>query len=553
MRTVRKISIALILLVGLLFTIQSCQTDIEEEPIPQQTTNDVSSHQLGKKLENPYSVKNMQKALNNLLGKNKGSTDTILPSHLYLKFIPLDELELDRLDSLRYISEYPLDYEIIEGESCYRDPEVPDDQPTFQYTSIKIGDEIPNVNYEIIEELYIPEEDSEFSNKSKISVDQLVNEALRITNNLSDIKDDTKGSWRPAGTIRVWDDVGRKDVYGNSLGKYIPLRGVKVEARRWFTVHTGITDANGNYTCDGTFSLDANYKIVWERAYYDIRDGVWGQAIYNGPKQNKNWNIDIGSETNENKSMRYAHIHRAAYRYYYDYVLDLDRPIISGGKMKISYFNRENNDLINGCIGLGLFEPTFSSIFGGGLVSQIRIFGKSCDGSWQKTDRVFSTTAHELTHAAHLIHMGNIQFWQVSDFISESWARACEIEISKYEYRIYLNNGNSYSNPRQEYFDSYVGWHLPCVDCSDDKNDAMKKYTPVFYDLIDTNNQYNSIYNNDVPYDNISGYTLSGIQDEVLYQSYGLVSLRDKLRNYRPTNITTENINNYLSFYFNNM
>lgn len=541
MRIVRKISITLILLVGVLFTFQSCQKESENEPIyPIQQENNL----LGKKLENPYSVKNMQIALDNLLGKNKESNDIILPTHLYIKFIPIDEAELDRLDSLKYISEYPLDYEVIEGESSYRDPEVSEDQPTFQYTSIKIGEEIPNVNYEVLEELYIPEEDPNYIGKGKISVEDLVNEALKITNNL-DGNEITHSKWRPSGTLRVWDDIGSRDDNGNFLGNLIPLRGVKVEARRWFTVHTGITDDNGYYSCDGTFSRPANYKIVWERAYYDIRDGLWGQAIYNGPKQDSSWSLDIGSSSDTNKSMRYAHIHRAAYRYIYDYCFGLERPIFYGVKLKISYYHREQNDGING---------DFNSVFGGGLFSHVRIFGKNSSG-WRHSPDLFSTTSHELTHVSHYVLIGNINFWRTTSIITESWARACQIELTNYEYRNYLkNNGTAgtllFYNIVQQYFD--YSWKLPCVGCSSEDSDQRESYTPLFYDLVDVVNQKQ--HNPNAPNDIISTYTLSELQNNVLkYNTFGLSSLKQNLFDYNHPGVSIDDIGNYMSYYFNNI
>jgi hypothetical protein len=521
MRTIKKISLALILLVGMMFIFQRCQKDIENETLSQQNIDSDFSDQLGRKLENPYTVKNMQKALNNLLGKSKGSNDSILPSHLYVKFIPLNEEELDRLDSLRYISEYPLDYEVIEGESSYRDPEVPEDQPTFQYTSVKIGDPLPDVNFEIIEELYIPEEDPNFGGKGKITAEQLVTEALMITNNLND-NEVTNSKWRPSGTIRVYDDIGSRDEYGNFLGNYIPLKGVKVEARRWFTVHTGFTDDNGYYSCDGTFSLRANYKIVWERAYYDIREGTFGQAIYNGPKKDGSWNLDIGSSSDTNKSMRYATIHRAAYRYHYDDIGGLRRPSVPS-KLKICYFHET---------GTGVNWGNIS----GGIIPNILIYGKKSSNVFHSTNQLFSTTIHELGHASHINLMnGIIQYSQVDDIIYESWANCVEWFISKIEYN-HLGNPN-YDIP-PSYIDNMQTW----------TNLGDHTYTPIFIDLIDDYNQ--KLGSSNKPDDRIK---LVGnphdIEIQIVKESYGLSSLRSNVKNASCIPANDSDIDLYFNFY----
>jgi hypothetical protein len=87
-------------------------------------------------------------------------------------------------------------------------------------------------------------------------VDELVNEALRITGNM-ETKSNISGriqssSWRPTGKVRVSDD---------RAGRFVPVLGVEVRAKRWFTVHNGTTNSLGNYSCDGTFKRQADYSI----------------------------------------------------------------------------------------------------------------------------------------------------------------------------------------------------------------------------------------------------------------------------------------------------
>lgn len=94
----------------------SCQKEPSEKP---QTLSDGihGNSVLGKKLENPYTVANMQKAWDNLYGEQR--KETISASHYYIKFIPRDEGDLSLLhnDTLLDLYQYPLDYEIIEGST----------------------------------------------------------------------------------------------------------------------------------------------------------------------------------------------------------------------------------------------------------------------------------------------------------------------------------------------------------------------------------------------------------------------------------------------------
>jgi len=181
---------------------------------------------LGAKLENPYSVKNMQIAWDSLKIRNGRASDEIVvePTHYYVKFNPETEEELDILngDSSLILYSYPLDYELEGGGHFYHDPTVPLDQPTPQYCAVN-KDYIfsEEVDYEILEELFIPDDFSDDSSENgriedENLIDELVDISLVLTNNYdstihqsdSDPNGRTSGSgsWRPGGYVEVWDD-----------------------------------------------------------------------------------------------------------------------------------------------------------------------------------------------------------------------------------------------------------------------------------------------------------------------------------------------------------
>jgi hypothetical protein len=66
--------------------------------------------------------------------------------HLYIKFKPKTEEELDLLkrDSTLVLYDIPLDFEVEENGNFYHDPEVPIDQPTYQYTFISVNKQLPS-------------------------------------------------------------------------------------------------------------------------------------------------------------------------------------------------------------------------------------------------------------------------------------------------------------------------------------------------------------------------------------------------------------------------
>ncbi|WP_139279577.1 hypothetical protein [Tangfeifania diversioriginum] len=571
----------------------ACQKDEElYEENPYLAEEQVSQYNegqmiLGEKLKNPYSVENMQKAYNNLRADNKlKSAVNIETTHFYVRFRPKSFQELNMLtrDTTLHIYDYPLDVEIKRGGTHYHDPSIPQNQITWQYTVVPVDYTFPNIQYQKLADLFLQEETGELEELKSGSIDYfdwltLETEALRITDNLDENKVNgvelKSTSWRPAGTIRVYDDIidsysttqkvfDHYEYYNCETGEpihdpygedpflkslqppddeicqravyryetnttnshFIPLEGITVRARRWFTTHEGMTDANGDFTCDGTFVRDANYSIKWEKGYYDIRNGDLVQAYFNGPKQTGEWNLAINAG---GESIMYATIHRAAYRHFYGDNLGLPRPILPfGNKTKICYIDQN---------GGGVFWGDWSA---GGILPDIRVFGK-WNNQYKTTERVFGTTTHELGHQLHSLYMGNIQYWQVNKVIYESWAEAVEWALTEKEYRGYGNSNYTYQRGKQDWRRSDPDW----------------EYSPVFIDLVDDFNQRNSgvyfdlyhVGSINYPNDEITGYSLSYIVYNLLDEVYGLGSLTESLKNHKITGVTDENIDVLLELY----
>lgn len=388
---------------------------------------------LGNKLENPYSVMNMKKAWENINKTSKVSkSGDIKATHLYIKFKPKTEVELNILkrDSTLILYDIPLDFEIKEHGDFYRDPEVPLDQPTYQYTSIPVNRQLPSgVAYEILEELFIPDEEGDYEETSKYfasktTIDQLVDESLKLTGNLDENEIGSsltaKSKWRPAGTIRVWDD--------NPSG-WVNVEGVEVRARRWFTTHKGIANSSGYYSCDGRFRRDANYSIDWERYHFALQDGWLNGATYNGPKKRGNWDLNL----NSGKQEYYATIFRAAYHYYYKDIKGLRRPPQNSFlKTQLKIRAYPQNLYEGNTLGRHKEERRF-------LGAQIKIYTYT-----RPTIDTYSTVIHELAHASHW------NMWRKADDfddtesrIKESWAAGVEWSLTRLIYPSYSRGYNS--------------------------------------------------------------------------------------------------------------
>ena len=534
---------------GVLAGCQEKDADLQPKTLVQTSSHAIVTDGmtvLGRRLKNPYSVENMRKALENLSPKTRaGITDMdIQPTHYYVKFHPRSSEELDLIlqDSTIIWYDIPLDYEIEEYGSYYHDPTIPDSLPTFQYASIEVAKwpavSTIGVDYEILSDLFIPDEDKDEEDDegimtrsstkwSEVLTDALVEESLRMTGNEEDGESEpqTRGrsKWRPAGRITAYDNI---------VGGAIPLNYVRVRARRWFTTYIGYTNANGYYSCNGRFKRPANYSIAWETSRWDIRDGNIVQAYYNGPKKTGNWDLYISA----NKSIRYATIHRALYRFYYGNTNGLKRPTNSR-KEKIAYLHKKGNG-ING---------DYNRQWGMGIWSDIRIYGQGNNG-WREMSEVFSTACHELGHAAHYTNNRNT-YGKCKTSLLESGARCVQYVLTNQEYKelgvfhklpAYPENG-SYN---------FQAWNPQVYD---------RNYTPLFIDLIDDFNQRayhqgNTIY----PDDEIHDMPVSVVQD-IVFRSKTFADVKRLLLDYAAKNkyaaqlynLTPETINRLFAVYEN--
>jgi hypothetical protein len=303
------------------------------------------------------------------------------------------------------VYQYPLDYEVIDGSTTYHDPQVPPGQPTYQYAAVPLDFLFPEVGYEILEELFIPEEASGLKAGLPVAVEDLVTEALRITNNLGDENITKSGSWRPAGTMRVWDDT---------LKIYVPIVGLEVRARRWFTTHKGITNKNGYYSCNGTFKREANYSLQFERYHFEIRDGWLSTANINGPKKKGNLNLDMKNGKRE----FWATIFRAAYHYYHQDIKSLRRPPLNSfwnTQLKLRAVYEANSSNGTHCASCRFL----------GLGSAIKIYNPQ-----NSSMQIYGTTIHEIAHASH---------WKMDpdtyncQYDSDCWINCCtgDLKVSE--------------------------------------------------------------------------------------------------------------------------
>jgi hypothetical protein len=186
--------------------------------------------------------------------------------------------------------------------------------PNPQYTVVDASFSYAAVQWEKLEEVYIPEEDPQLAGDTTL-IKEIVWEAFTLTGN-TDYLPQQKGwswpsRWRPKGRVRVWDDA---------VDGLIPVHGARIRVTnfmRWDWINT---DANGYFTSTMRVLTKVDYSIRWVRpGAFRITDGIFNgsvTAVYTGPWKKGEWHVDIGGENSTYRSMRYATMHRACMRYF---------------------------------------------------------------------------------------------------------------------------------------------------------------------------------------------------------------------------------------------
>ncbi len=272
---------------------------------------------IGEKLNNPYSISIMRAAfdsLTNTASDRHIDAEQLQPNCLYVRFLPRDSAEVALLQNLGLeLFEYPLDYDIeVEGDS-YHDPTIPEDQITWQYTTVSPDFVFPTMRHQILEECYIPSlsEDDTLS----LVVDPIKLEMLAIK--IADLPEkyqpigESKAlgfGKRPEGTVRMMND---------HTGTAEGIRGVKVRCHYFANISSSYTNENGNYKIGKRYICNPHYAIVFANVKGFV---IWGNfAFIAAANHNLGYQSNSGYSTTvqlASSGWKWAVINNAAYDYY---------------------------------------------------------------------------------------------------------------------------------------------------------------------------------------------------------------------------------------------
>ena len=164
-------------------------------------------------LPNPYALEVMQEVYDIY----SETEVTLEATDLYVKFMPKDSIELQRLkyDYNLELFDYPLDIELAEGE-VYVNPDLPESDLVWVYTTVEPDFVFPTgISYEIIEECYIPEDGETVGIPTKAGEVNVEDAAFALMGYDEAAPVDTRAVATPQGTIKVYD---------NDNDSYVPVK-----------------------------------------------------------------------------------------------------------------------------------------------------------------------------------------------------------------------------------------------------------------------------------------------------------------------------------------
>ena len=302
----------LLVTIGLLAASCNKNESDETNPAPFAKSEESVGFHLGKRLDNPYSVENMQRAYDSLLARGQiNSTINITATHLYIKLTPQDSSELNLImsDTTLNLFPYPLDYELIgEGEYSFIN-----NSESELYTVIPIGHNMNGIPFSVLEYCFIPDDDAENINPDLAQIEL---ESLKLTHNISA---EELNELIPARCILPPKQYpqGSVEVYDTYEHTNVGVQGVKVLVSWFVKIASTYTNIDGSYSISTGFRYKTHYSAIFRNSRGFAVWSNWGPVIpaihHVGRHDCAGYDIVIGTGS---QAWPWATINNAACKYY---------------------------------------------------------------------------------------------------------------------------------------------------------------------------------------------------------------------------------------------
>ena len=366
--------------------------------------------ELGEKLEDPYTVENMQKALNRVYPTKSGRVD-IYPTDLYVRFLPSSDADLQRLkaDGL-YLLDHPMDYRIVREGDYYIDPSLEEDSITWQYAVVGHDYAFPEgIPYEILDHCYISEHDPD-TRASGIDWRLVEEEAFRLTGNGDMLAPAVKsGAQRPSGRITLSDP-------GFCGGKPVGLAGVMVACNVFVKLGFTHTDRDGYYTIPLEFTSDPRYRLVFQNdkgfsvGFNLVMLPASVSTLGSGGPAGIDYTV---TQNDDSFLMRRAAVNNAAYDYLSRCTpqdLNISAPPSDIRIWLIPLLKQSSAPMLHHGAGL---DHELVKQYAGDYAVAVKMFLPDITIGTMEADTfsaIYGATVHELAHASHFAQVGT-EYW----------------------------------------------------------------------------------------------------------------------------------------------
>jgi len=378
------------------------------------TSGDEVAHEmieLGKKLEDPYSLSNMTKAVANLY-QTKADRVALTATDVYVRFLPKTEDEYEKLvDEGLILVDHPLDYQIVKDGDYYHDPSVPEEEITWQYAVVSKGSPLPQgIESEVLDDCYIPENDVA-TRAGWIDWDAVEREAFRITGNSDLLLPETRaGGLKPEGRITIVDSQANG-------GKPFGVAGVKVMCNSFVKYSSAYTDRDGYYKIKKGYSGKVRYRLVFENEKgFSIGLNlilVSGSTSAMGKASAEGMDFNITSSSDKKLFTRCA-VNNAAYDYMTRCAEDDMDISLPPKDLRIWIFQKLNaSSAVMMHHGAAFDDLSLVTKFLGAYAPLVKIFLPDITLGVQKDTTyagIYGLTCHELAHSSHYSKVGN-SYW----------------------------------------------------------------------------------------------------------------------------------------------
>lgn len=364
---------------------------------------------LGEKLNDPYSLENMQQAVASLYPESKAGREGITETDIYVRFLPRDSDEFDLLlDMGIELIDHPLDYEIVKEGDYYHDPDLDESQMTWQYAVVDHNFVFPSsIRYEVLEKCYIPERDTG-TKSDGIDWEAVEREAYMLSGNADLLEPMTKAkdSNHPSGNISIID---------SRLGSEpIGVKGVKISVNSFVKYSHTYTDENGNYTIPRNYSSAVRYRIVYKNEIgFAIGLNLLitpASACTLGRNSSEGVSIVI-DENSDRKMFTRSVVNNTAYEYFR--MCEANALVAPPKNLRFWLFQKLNASSSVMMQHGAILDSEIVSSFLGIATDLISIFMPDITlglSACEDYASVYATTCHELAHASHFQNTGS-SFW----------------------------------------------------------------------------------------------------------------------------------------------